>query len=356
MDPEKNADNQVPERGSLGEHLRQTRIGSRIDLQKMASDTKLNVAYINAIEKNKFERIPGETYRKIFIKNVAKYLALDPEEVYARYRKEFIKEPRVLPAAGTTTPEKPEKSDLQAPSRLPKQLIVYLLAVLAVFALIMVSRRDRQKQALPHPVPEQARQTDTVAPPPPAKTKKKTKTRISTPLAAKTEEKVKTAVAVPPAGQAEEKADTAAAVPPAGQAEEKADTTAAAPPPGEVKEKVTDTAAAPPAEPAETAVRRFKNESFGRLRIALSCKKDSVYVFAFRKGRLWSNIFYAGDSKIFAFDSAIYLNISNMRNARVSQDGRPLELNQRAGQAVRITEHDMTYLTKQDWETFLQNR
>jgi len=76
--------------------LRQTREKKGLSLVDVENATKIRVRYIQALETEHYELIPGEVYRVGFLKNYARLLELDTEAVIAGYRS-ATKSPSLVP-------------------------------------------------------------------------------------------------------------------------------------------------------------------------------------------------------------------------------------------------------------------
>ena len=65
---------------TLSTKIRLARKKSRRKIETISRIIKVRPEYLSYIEKNKFERIPGEIYLISFIKNYAKFLEIDISE------------------------------------------------------------------------------------------------------------------------------------------------------------------------------------------------------------------------------------------------------------------------------------
>ena len=63
-----------------GEVLRQTRTTRGLTLADIERDTKINRAYIEALEAARWEALPAPVYARGFMRSYARYLGLDPDE------------------------------------------------------------------------------------------------------------------------------------------------------------------------------------------------------------------------------------------------------------------------------------
>ncbi len=70
----------------IGELLQTEREKLGLSLNDVENAIKIRSKYIQALEKENFDDIPGETYRLGFMRNYARLLGLDPEAVIAQYK------------------------------------------------------------------------------------------------------------------------------------------------------------------------------------------------------------------------------------------------------------------------------
>jgi cytoskeleton protein RodZ len=75
----------------IGSTLREARVRRNLTLQQVEEDTKIRVKYVQAMENEDFDIMPGPTYVKGFLRTYAEYLGLDPEVIIGEYR---TREPR----------------------------------------------------------------------------------------------------------------------------------------------------------------------------------------------------------------------------------------------------------------------
>jgi cytoskeletal protein RodZ len=75
----------------IGNTLREARVRRSITLQQVEEDTKIRVKYVQAMENEDFDVMPGATYVKGFLRTYATYLALDPEVILDEYRSRAVK-------------------------------------------------------------------------------------------------------------------------------------------------------------------------------------------------------------------------------------------------------------------------
>lgn len=66
---------------SFGTWLRQQRVVREIELREIAETSKISMRYLRALEEDRFDVLPATVFAKGFLRQYAKYVGLDPEEV-----------------------------------------------------------------------------------------------------------------------------------------------------------------------------------------------------------------------------------------------------------------------------------
>ena len=64
-----------------GKSLKALRESKRIRLRRISNETRINMAYLEDLEGERFDRFPGKFYFESFTKEYARSLGLDPTEV-----------------------------------------------------------------------------------------------------------------------------------------------------------------------------------------------------------------------------------------------------------------------------------
>lgn len=100
----------------LGRILKQAREERGISLLDLQEATKIQKRYIEAIEKGRFDLLPGSFYTRAFIRSISDYLKLDTEQILKQYE-------NVLPSNNSkelieNIPRRTQK--IKAPSMLGK--------------------------------------------------------------------------------------------------------------------------------------------------------------------------------------------------------------------------------------------
>jgi len=66
---------------SIGERLRRQRLQNRQSLERISLETKIGVRLLQAIEDDRFEKLPGGVFRRSFVLQYAQALGIDPDEI-----------------------------------------------------------------------------------------------------------------------------------------------------------------------------------------------------------------------------------------------------------------------------------
>jgi cytoskeletal protein RodZ len=70
----------------IGNSLREARIRKGLTIKDVESATKIRAKYLEALEEDDFEVLPGPTYVKAFLRTYAAYLKLDADALVGEYR------------------------------------------------------------------------------------------------------------------------------------------------------------------------------------------------------------------------------------------------------------------------------
>lgn len=73
---------------SFGEELRRERELRRITLREVAESTKVTLRYLEALERNEFEQLPGGVFNRGFVRAYAQFIGVDPDAMVDAYRLE----------------------------------------------------------------------------------------------------------------------------------------------------------------------------------------------------------------------------------------------------------------------------
>jgi transcriptional regulator with XRE-family HTH domain len=70
---------------SFGENLRRERELRGVDLHEMAEATKISIRFLQALEQDRVDVLPGGIFPRAFVRQYGKYLGLDPERLVAEF-------------------------------------------------------------------------------------------------------------------------------------------------------------------------------------------------------------------------------------------------------------------------------
>jgi cytoskeleton protein RodZ len=132
------------ERLEIGEVLRSTRSRSGMDIYTVERETKIRAKYLQALEKEQWDVLPGPTYVKGFLRTYASYLGLDADALVDEYRRRIERSPAAEQPYMFSEPLLERRRRLVQPQRRPwgQVLGVVAVAVLAVVAVVAVIRFD----------------------------------------------------------------------------------------------------------------------------------------------------------------------------------------------------------------------
>lgn len=110
---------------SFGETLRRERELRSVSLREIADATKISVRFLQALEQDRLDVLPGGVFRRAFVKQYAKHLGLDAERLVA----EFVY------AHGEQAPEQTEARKPRSGSNPGTLLLVAVFGTAAVLSL-----------------------------------------------------------------------------------------------------------------------------------------------------------------------------------------------------------------------------
>lgn len=128
----------------IGSTLREARVRRNLTLQQVEEDTKIRVKYVQAMENEDFDVMPGPTYVKGFLRTYSDYLGLDPDVIVGEYRS---REPRSAarvheePFGGVSTLGKPRSH------RGRNTIVLVAVVCLLVLGVIWVLGRNQSPES-----------------------------------------------------------------------------------------------------------------------------------------------------------------------------------------------------------------
>jgi cytoskeleton protein RodZ len=123
----------------IGNTLREARVRRNLTLQQVEEDIKIRVKYVQAMENEDWDVMPGVTYVKGFLRTYATYLGLDPEVIIGEFRSRGMapSAEHHEPFGGSSVIGKPHSH--RGRNTVVIVAIVCLIALAAIYALGMMN-------------------------------------------------------------------------------------------------------------------------------------------------------------------------------------------------------------------------
>jgi cytoskeletal protein RodZ len=117
----------------IGNSLREARLRQGYELPRVEADTKIRAKYLRALEEERFEVLPGETYVKGFLRTYSEYLGLDGQLYVDEFNSRFTREEESL------APPRPTRPPSRSRAVESNFVIVALAGIIAVTILVVVA-------------------------------------------------------------------------------------------------------------------------------------------------------------------------------------------------------------------------
>jgi hypothetical protein len=116
----------------IGISLREARVRQGVDLLEAERATKIRSKYLRALEDERFELLPAQTYVKGFLRSYAEYLGLDGQLYVDEYNSRYL-------GGEEEAPLRPRRAgQSQAHRRVESSVLLITLAGIAVAAALVV--------------------------------------------------------------------------------------------------------------------------------------------------------------------------------------------------------------------------
>lgn len=146
----------------IGERLRDARRAQDLDLEQVHARTKISPRFLQAMEEEQWEVLPGAAYARAFLHTYAELLGLDADAIVAEYRgrpgtREAQPEAEPVPQLPTS-----ERRGSRIPTpplptpRLGRRAIAVVAIVAAVAAVVLVARLGGTDEDRGGPAPREA--------------------------------------------------------------------------------------------------------------------------------------------------------------------------------------------------------
>jgi cytoskeleton protein RodZ len=136
--------------GTIGEQLRLAREERGIPLREVSDQTRISVRYLEAIESDDFNRLPGGIFNRSFVKAYARYVGYDEKEAVEAYSR-YMRDAGDSGEEVSSTPYH-SKVYTDAPATrspiLTVVLAIVILAILTAVALFVMNWVQRRSTGL----------------------------------------------------------------------------------------------------------------------------------------------------------------------------------------------------------------
>lgn len=111
-------------RGNFGERLKREREMREVSLNEVTVATRIGARFLEALENEEWEKLPGGIFNRGFVRSIARYLGLDEENLLAEY--DLARGEQGLPV-----PQPYENKIPRPPLWMPIVTVLIILAILA---------------------------------------------------------------------------------------------------------------------------------------------------------------------------------------------------------------------------------
>jgi cytoskeletal protein RodZ len=144
------------ELASFGEELRREREIRGISLKEIADATKISKRFLEAIERNDHKTLPAPVFTRGFVREYARYLGLNSDEMVNRYNFAAVGDDRIEQSAHLerlTTPQAPPPPRKKAPpkgippayARVDRNVYILLIVVIALAGVSYWALKHRRE-------------------------------------------------------------------------------------------------------------------------------------------------------------------------------------------------------------------
>jgi cytoskeleton protein RodZ len=69
----------------IGDIIKRTRMARGLSIETLARELKITSRYLEALEANDYDRMPGDTYIRVYLRSICVYFSLNPDEILLRF-------------------------------------------------------------------------------------------------------------------------------------------------------------------------------------------------------------------------------------------------------------------------------
>jgi cytoskeletal protein RodZ len=144
------------ELASFGEELRREREIRGISLKEIADATKISKRFLDAIERNDHKTLPAPVFTRGFVREYARYLGLNSDEMVNRYNFAAVGDDRIEQSSHLerlTTPQAPPPPKKKAPlksipapyARVDRNVYILIIVVIALAGVSYWALKHRRE-------------------------------------------------------------------------------------------------------------------------------------------------------------------------------------------------------------------
>ncbi len=111
-------------KGTFGERLKRERELREVPLNEIANSTRISLKFLEALENEQWEKLPGGVFGHGFVRTIARYLGLSEEDLLSEYD-------MARGESSAQTPQKPEQRIPSPPKWIPVAGVLLLIFLLA---------------------------------------------------------------------------------------------------------------------------------------------------------------------------------------------------------------------------------
>lgn len=117
----------------FGEHLKREREMRGVSLEEISAATRINTRFLEAIESERWDQLPGGVFNRGFIRSIARYLGMDEDSLVAEYDLD-------VKSNGNThhSPASPARSTSASAEQMPRDWRPAAVAFAALVLLIAI--------------------------------------------------------------------------------------------------------------------------------------------------------------------------------------------------------------------------
>lgn len=132
----------------IGDTLREARIRKGLTIKDVEDVLKIRAKYVQALEQDDFEVIPGPTFVKAFLRTYGEFLGLDTDILVGEYVSRFDTSRGEPPGP---LPRRAARPKTRPPRRHPNYVVVGVAAVIVILVLIFLVGRRGEEPAVIEP-------------------------------------------------------------------------------------------------------------------------------------------------------------------------------------------------------------